>query len=416
MPKDAFTDDECPDQGPSCVKIPDVLVFLGTVLLILGVLHIYLYFSFVTFLEITSPAVRKILAILLAFLAVSFVLASVGTKMFPGTASQAFYALASVWFGAVHFLFFVSLAVWPIVAAARWLPLQGLVGLPRQAAILLYCGTALFVIYNVVNAHRLQTTRLSVDLENLPESWRGKRVAHLSDLHLGACRGHGLLNAVVERTAELGPDLIVITGDLFDGSSGGQERFVEGLSRLTAPRGTFFISGNHEVYAGREKSLAAVKEAGITVLDDKLVELDGLQLIGIASPTMEDDGLPVFDFAALPEYDRRRPSVLLYHTPTDINGTSFRPGGSNSPYLSPHVSFTSVVEAGVSLQLSGHTHAGQFVPFTWAAERIYGGFHYGLKRIGDFQIYIHSGTGTWSAPFRSGTSSEIALITLESVR
>lgn len=398
------------------MKVPAVLVFLGTVLLILGAIHAYLYLSFVTFLEITSPAARRIIAVLLGFLSVSFVLASVGTRVLPGTASQAFYAFASVWFGAANFLFFASLAVWPIVAAARWLPFPGLAGLPRQAAILLYGLTALFVIYNVANAHRLQVTRLGVELKNLPESWQGKRVAHLSDLHLGAYRGSGFLSAVAERTRELRPDLIVITGDLFDGSSGGQERFVEGLGRLIAPRGTFFVSGNHEVYAGREKVLAAIKRAGITVLDDRLVDLDGLQLIGIASPTMGGDTLPAFDFAALPEYDRSRPSILLYHTPTDINGTSIRPGGSNSPYLSPLVSFRTAIEAGVSLQLSGHTHAGQFVPFTWATERIYGGFHYGLKRIGDFRIYIHGGTGTWSAPFRSGTSSEIALITLESVQ
>ena len=153
------------------------------------------------------------------------------------------------------------------------------------------------------------------------------------------------MSAVAERTHELRPDLIVITGDLFDGSSGGQERFVEELARLIAPLGTFFVSGNHEVYAGREKVLAAVKQAGITVLDDRLVELDGLQLIGVASPTMEGVTLPAFDFAALPEYDRNRPSILLYHTPTDINGTSSRPGSSNSPYLSPHVSFRTVIEA-----------------------------------------------------------------------
>jgi len=398
------------------MKVPAVLIFLGTVLLILGAIHTYLYFSFVTFLEITSPIVRRTLAVLLGFLAVSFVLASVGTRVFPGIASQAFYALASVWFGTAHFLFFASLAVWPIVAAARWLPFPGLAGLPRQAAILLYGLTALFVIYNVANAHRLQITRFSVELKNLPKSWQGKRVAHISDLHLGAYRGHGFLRAVTDRTRELQPDIIVITGDLFDGSSGDQERFVEGLRRFSAPRRAFFVSGNHEVYAGREKALAAVRRAGITVLDDQLIELDGLQLIGIASPPMEGEALPVFDFAALPEFDRSRPSILLYHTPTDIKETNIDPGGSNSPYLSPHVSFRTVIESGVSFQLSGHTHAGQFVPFTWATERIYGGFHYGLKRIGDFQIYIHSGTGTWSAPFRSGSSSEIALITLESVQ
>jgi predicted MPP superfamily phosphohydrolase len=148
-------------------------------------------------------------------------------------------------------------------------------------------------------------------------------------------------------------------------------------------------------------------------MDDTLVTLDGLQLIGIASPTMQTPDRPTFDFTALPDYDRSRPSILLHHTPTDINGTTIRPGGPNSPYLSPHTSFQTVIDAGVSLQLSGHTHAGQFIPFTWLTERIYGGYHYGLERVGDFQIYIHSGTGTWAAPFRSGSSSEIALITLE---
>ena len=118
------------------MKVPAVLVFLGTVLLILSAIHAYLYLSFVTFFEITSPAVRRILAVLLGFLAVSFVLASVGTRVLPGIASQTFYALASVWFGATHFLFFASLAVWPIVAAERWLPFPGIASLPRQAAIL----------------------------------------------------------------------------------------------------------------------------------------------------------------------------------------------------------------------------------------------------------------------------------------
>jgi predicted MPP superfamily phosphohydrolase len=260
----------------------------------------------------------------------------------------------------------------------------------------------------------VQVTRLSVRLKNLPQSWRGRTVAHLSDLHLGAYRGREFLGTVVRRTLELRPDMIVITGDLFDGSSGDHERFLEGLELLEAPQGSYFISGNHEVYAGLEKTIPVVGKAGIRVLDDTLVTLDGLQLIGIGSPMMQGPDRPAFDFAVVPDYDRNRPSILLYHTPTDINGTSIRPGESNSPYFSPHVSFQTVMEAGVSLQLSGHTHAGQFIPFTWLTERLYGGYHYGLKRIDDFQIYIHSGTGTWGAPFRSGSSSEIALITLES--
>jgi predicted MPP superfamily phosphohydrolase len=395
------------------MKIPAVLSFLGIVLLILGVIHAYLNLSFVTFLEITSPAARKILAAVLGLLAVSFVLSTVSVRMFPGAVSQVYYGVSALWFGAALYLALASIPVWPVAAAVRWLPLPGLARLPRYLALFLYGLTALFVVYNVANAHRVRVTRFSVDLKNLPDSWRGKTVAHLSDLHLGAYWDRGFLDRVARKTVELRPDIIVITGDLFDGSSGGHERFLEGLRLLDAPQGVYFISGNHEVYAGLDKTLPVVGRAGIRVIDDTLVTLDGLQLIGIASPAMENSGLPAFRFAGQPDYDRNRPSILLYHTPTDINGTSLRPGGSNSPYLSPHVSFQSVIEAGVSLQLSGHTHGGQFMPFTWLTERIYGGYHYGLKRIGDFQIYIHSGTGTWAAPFRSGSSSEIALITLE---
>lgn len=395
------------------MKIPGVLSFLGMVLLILAVIHAYLNISFVTFLGITSPTARKALGLTLGLLAVSFVLSSVSVRIFPGAASHIFYAISAIWFGAALYLVLASTAVWPVVAAARWIPLPGLSRLPLYAALFLYSLTALFAIYNVAHAHKLRVTRLTVGLHNLPESWRGKTVAHLSDLHLGAYWSRGFLNRVARTTLDLKPDIIVITGDLFDGASGGHERFQRGLELLQSPQGVYFISGNHEVYAGLENTLPVVRRAGIKVMDDTLVTLEGLQLIGIASPTMQFPDRPAFDFAALPGYDRSRPSILLHHTPTDINGTTIRPGGPNSPYLSPHTSFQTVIEAGVSLQLSGHTHAGQFMPFTWLTERIYGGYHYGLKRVGDFQIYIHSGTGTWAAPFRSGSSSEIALITLE---
>jgi len=394
------------------MKFAAVVSFLGVMILILGVLHAYLNVSFVTFLGITSPAARKTLTALLGLLAVSFVLASVGVRMFPGTASRICYGIAAVWFGAALLLVLASTPVWPVAAAARLLPYDGLAKLTRRTALVLYAGTAFFIVWNVVNAHRLQVTRFSVSLKGLPVSWQGRTVAHISDVHLGAYWNEDFLDSLVEKTLALEPELIVITGDLFDGSSGAHERFLDGLRRLRAPRGVYFISGNHEVYAGRNRILPVVRKAGIRVIDDSIVDLDGLQLVGIASPTMEEPDRPVFDFAAQPGYDRSLATILLYHTPTDINGTSFQ-RGSNSPYFSPSVDFRSVMDAGVSLQLSGHTHAGQFLPFTWLTERIYGGFHRGLKKIGDFQIYIHSGTGTWAAPFRSGSSSEIALITLE---
>ncbi len=317
------------------MKIPAALSFLGIVFIILAVIHAYLNISFVTFFGITSPAARKTLGLTLGLLAVSFILSSVSVRIFPGAASQFYYAIAAVWFGTALCLVLASTPVWAVAAAVRWIPLRGLSRLPLYTALFLYGLTALFVIYNVANAHRMRVTRRTVSLKNLPESWRGKTVAHLSDLHLGAYRGRGFLNTVARRTLELRPEIIVITGDLFDGASGGHERFRKGLELLRAPQGVYFISGNHEVYAGLEKTLPAVERAGIKVMDDTMVTLDGLQLIGIASPTMQGPDRPAFDFAALSNFDRNRPSILLYHTPTDINGSSIRPGGPNSPYLSP---------------------------------------------------------------------------------
>jgi hypothetical protein len=252
------------------MKIPAVVTFLGVVLLILGVLHAYLNVSFVTFFGITSPAARRALAVFLGLMAVSFVLTTMGVRMFPGTAMRICYTISAVWFGAALLLVIASTPIWPVAAAARLLPFEGLSRLPRQTALVIYALTALFVAWNVVNAHRLQVTRLSVSLKNLPESWRGRTVAHISDVHLGAYWNESSLDRLVEKTLALEPEMIVITGDLFDGSSGAHERFLDGLRRFRAPRGVYFISGNHEVYAGRERILPIVREAGISVIDDAM--------------------------------------------------------------------------------------------------------------------------------------------------
>jgi len=175
------------------MNTPATVFFFGAMLLIQGVVHAYLYISFVTFLDITSPAARKTLAATLGLLAVSFILSSVSVRLFPGSVSQVYYTISAVWLGAALFLVLASTLVWPIAAASRWIPFSGLSKTSRYAALLLYGLATLFAIYNVTNAHRVQVTRLSVSLKDLPESWRGKTVAHLSDLHLGAHWDRGFL-------------------------------------------------------------------------------------------------------------------------------------------------------------------------------------------------------------------------------
>ncbi len=147
-------------------------------------------------------------------------------------------------------------------------------------------------------------------------------------------------------------------------------------------------------------------------MDDRIVDLEGLQLIGVGYPSFEKKD-EAFDIEKNGDFAPGKPSVLLFHTPTDIKNMVTSTANSHArAYLKPETTFETAARLGISLQLSGHSHAGQFFPFTWLVSRIYNGFHYGLHRIDNFHIYISSGTGTWGPPLRSNYLSEIALLTL----
>lgn len=147
------------------------------------------------------------------------------------------------------------------------------------------------------------------------------------------------------------------------------------------------------------------------MLDNKSIVIEGLQILGISYPEIKNTFY--FDFNDPTVFDKKLPTILLYHTPTSIkaNGKTLNDVRS-SDYLAPDTNFFNIKKQNISLQLSGHTHAGQFFPFTWVTEKVFKGFHYGLHRIGDFYINISSGTGSWGPPLRSGYLSEIVVITL----
>jgi predicted MPP superfamily phosphohydrolase len=169
-----------------------------------------------------------------------------------------------------------------------------------------------------------------------------------------------------------------------------EEKLIAPLGELHPSGGTYFITGNHEYYLRDvPHALAAIRAIGITVLDDKKVDLGGgIDLIGVdyRSAHNKDDFKKLLERV---DVDRARPSILLKHEPSDLD----------------------VAEAaGVSLDLSGHTHHGQIFPlmlFTW---QIYKGLDYGLKHVGALQVFTSSGVGTWGSPLRLGTKSEIVAI------
>jgi predicted MPP superfamily phosphohydrolase len=210
----------------------------------------------------------------------------------------------------------------------------------------------------------------------------------------------------------MAPELVVITGDLFDGMTDGLPDFVEPLKRLRAPKGVFMVTGNHEVYAGLSRCLDVAARSGIRVLANERVDVEGLGLIGVSYPGIEREeqirglGKQTGNPAGA------GPSILLFHTPSDIRIDASR-DRSAATYFHPDTSFALSRKLGVSLQLSGHTHKGQMFPFGLLTRWIYGGYDYGLQRDGDFALYTSSGVGTWGPPMRTGARPEIVRLTLK---
>ena len=199
------------------------------------------------------------------------------------------------------------------------------------------------------------------------------------------------MRRVVKKVMSLKPHAVFISGDMFDGPKADYERLVGPCRELSAPAGVYFVTGNHEEFTDRAKYISAIERAGLRVLNNEKVTVEGLQIVGVHD---REAGEPeqfrkILQDAAV---DRRHASILLAHQPA-------------------HLSIPE--EAGIGLQVSGHTHKGQFWPWSWVIFKVHGPFAYGLNRAGNLFVLTSSGAGTWGPPMRVGTKSEIVLIRLE---
>jgi predicted MPP superfamily phosphohydrolase len=238
--------------------------------------------------------------------------------------------------------------------------------------------------------------KVRISLARLPKSLAGYRVVQLSDLHIGPTLGGAWLANVVARVNALEPDVIVITGDLVDGSLESLRDQVAPLGDLRAKNGIFFVTGNHEYYSGVDDWLAELDRLKIKVLRNERVEVgrgdDTFDLAGVDDWSAKNfgNGHGANLTRALAGRDSSRELVLLAHQPKQI------------------------VEAaahGVGLQLSGHTHGGQIFPWNFFV-RLDQPYIAGLANHEGTQIYVSCGTGFWGPPMRVGAPSEISLLEL----
>ena len=361
------------------------IVFISIFQFVLCLAHLFLYETW-TFAAVGNERSGALgIKLALGFLSVSFVAASLLAFRYTNAAVRVLYTAAAVWAGLLNFLLLGAVTSWIVFGVARLIgadvnfhrAVQWLLGAAAAAGI-----CALF------NAGRTRVTRITVRLANLPASWHGRRAALISDLHLGHVRNSGFLRRMVAKILNEKPDTIFIAGDFYDGTAIDTRGAAEPLAALRAPLGVYFVAGNHEQFRNDSAYLDAIAAAGVRVLRDEMVDVEGLQIVGVPfrSAARAERFAQVLRDLRL---DPTRASILLTHAPDHAE----------------------VAEAaGISLQLAGHTHLGQFIPWTWMVRRIYGQFAYGLSRIGGMQAFTSSGAGTWGPPLRLGSRSEIVVL------
>ena len=245
-------------------------------------------------------------------------------------------------------------------------------------------------------------TPVEIVVPGLPAAWDGLTVAQLSDVHASKTFPGNWLAGVVDAVNAARPDLIVITGDLFDGSP--RQRFddLRPLRRLRAPLGVYACPGNHEYYSGLTAWRPRFSSLGILLLenDHVLLRRNGAELIlaGLSDDVAERFDLPRPDIRqALGSTEASLPLILMAHRPHLVE------------------QLKQLSRPGAALQLSGHTHGGQVFGLDLLVRRVNKGYLRGLYELGPVRLYISTGTALWSGfPLRLGVPSEIPLITLRS--
>jgi uncharacterized protein len=375
-------------------------LFLLVVSGLLGLVHYYLWARLVR-APGASVRVRRGAALGLLVLAASPIVAMLSMRG-PRAIAAPISWVAFTWLGLLFFLLVSTLAFdalrgLVVFIEARQRPER--VDAARRTFFARAAGLAASTVAGttgvVAAASALSSVavkRVSVPLRALPESAAGYRIVQLTDVHIGPMLGRAWLDEIVRNVNALLPDIVVITGDLVDGSVSELREHVQPLAALKSKHGVFFVTGNHEYYSGADEWLEHLGTLGIRVLRNERLPLPcGVDLAGIDDPSGRQVPGHGSDLAgALAGRDASRPVVLLAHQPKSIFDAA---------------------RLGVALQISGHTHGGQMFPFNYLV-RFQQPYVAGLFDHQGTQLYVSSGTGFWGPPMRFRAPPEITEILL----
>jgi predicted MPP superfamily phosphohydrolase len=376
-----------------------LLLFLVIVGGIDAAIHYYLWIRLVRDPALAGTA-RSAATFGLVFGGVSIVVAMLVNRA-PRAISTPIAWVAYVWLGVMFFLFValvfgdVARIVIAVVDKARDVPAD-----PARRRFIAKTIAAIAGLYalgmggvGVANVlSRVAVKKVSVKIDKLPAGARGYKIVQITDVHVGPTIGRGFIEEIVASVNALEPDLIVITGDLVDGSVDDLGEAVRPLEKLRAKDGVFFVTGNHEYYSGADDWLAFLGTLGIKPLRNERLSLPrGFDLAGVDDASAVGRGHGEDMEKALGGRDKSRAIVLLAHQPRQVERAAAH---------------------AVDLQISGHTHGGQMFPWGYLV-RLQQPYIAGLDtHPSGTQIYVSRGTGYWGPPMRVGAPAEITEITL----
>lgn len=362
-------------------------IFIGFIIVTLGIIvfgNIYLVKRFTLFFSLERS---RGLYFLFGGLSVYMIAALILFTNSSGWAASLLYGLATLVMGFMLYIFLSTLLV-------------DLLRLFIKTKALYYGWAAIglciaVMVYGMWNAATIRVSHVEVPIKGLD---REIRAVHFTDVHLGHNRGSAYLQKIVDKINDLEPDVVFLTGDLFNAKACRTAENIAPLKQLRAP--LYFASGNHDYYAGLDEVFALLNEAGVHVMDNRTEQFGPLQIVGLVHMRADENGADMHARHGTQSIQAMldslkpgpgKPSILLHHSPDGIK------------YAEAH---------GIDLYLAGHTHAGQLFPINLIAALMFD-YNRGLHEYGSSKIFVSQGVGTFGPPMRIGTVSEIALITLK---
>ena len=367
------------------------------------ILFIYLLFRFVLPLKLSRPA--KIGTFLLILLVSQHYLLRVLFRQMASPEAPRWLIMLEGWASTTLIVIFLLILVYDLYTLIRWLVnrrgsslLPPVSFSPERRAVLfslLAAGTAAYSLGKAVELPEIHS--LEVVLPRLPKELDGLTLVQLTDIHVSPLFPEQWISGLADRVNSSRPDLILLTGDLVDGTPGLRANDIAPLAKMRSRYGIYGCVGNHEYYSGFRAWMPVFSSLGITMLHNShaLLNIEGQQLAiaGVTDRVARDFGLPLPSSAqALSILPENVPRIMLEH----------RPGAAAQNAAS-----------GVDLQLSGHTHGGHALGLNHLVGKFNEGFVYGKYTVDGMPLYVSSGAGLWNGfPVRLGVHSEIARIVL----